>query len=366
MTRHHPKNERMKRDYFDYLRDALGRSQASIDAVAKALSRFDEVTGYRDYATFHREQAMAFKRRLDSQTNARTAERLSRATVVSTLGALRAFFIWLADKKGYGRKIRYSDADYFKPSERDARIAKAVRVKAFPSLEQVHRVLAVMPHATDIEQRDRALVAFTLLTGARDGALVSLKLKHVDLEQQRVDQDAREVRTKGAKTFSTCFYPVGGEAAHIVADWIVYLRKDLLWSEGDPLFPATRMTVGADGGFVAAGLDQKPWSTAEPVRRIFKAAFALAGLTYFKPHTFRDTLVQLGERVCKTPEEFKAWSQNLGHEHVLTTFTSYGAVAYHRQAELIRGLGQPGARETVEARLARLEALSDASAGTAA
>ena len=240
-----------------------------------------------------------------------------------------------------------------------------MRVKAFPSLEQVHRVLAVMPHATDIEQRDRALVAFTLLTGARDGALISLKLKHIDVEQQRVDQDAREVRTKGAKTFSTCFYPVGGEAARIVAEWIAYLRKDLLWSEADPMFPATRMTTGADGGFVAAGLDRKPWSTAEAVRRIFKSAFALAGLPYFKPHTFRDTLVQLGERVCKTPEEFKAWSQNLGHEHVLTTFTSYGAVAYHRQAELIRGLSRQhsdaqASPEDVLSRIAALVASRDA------
>ena len=39
-------------------------------------------------------------------------------------------------------------------------------------------------------------------------------------------------------------------------------------------------------------------------------------------------------------EEFKAWSQNLGHEQVLTTFASYGQVAADRQAELIRRLGQ--------------------------
>jgi hypothetical protein len=49
-------------------------------------------------------------------------------------------------------------------------------------------------------------------------------------------------------------------------------------------------------------------------------------------------LVQLGERTCTTAETFKAWSQNLGHEQVLTTFTSYGRVAPHRQAELIRRL----------------------------
>ena len=35
------------------------------------------------------------------------------------------------------------------------------------------------------------------------------------------------------------------------------------------------------------------------------------------------------------PEEMKAWSQNLGHADVLTTFTSYGEVPLHRQKELI-------------------------------
>ena len=42
-----------------------------------------------------------------------------------------------------------------------------------------------------------------------------------------------------------------------------------------------------------------------------------------------------------TPEEFKAWSQNLGHEKVLTTFLSYGEVAGRRQGEIIRGLAIP-------------------------
>jgi hypothetical protein len=37
----------------------------------------------------------------------------------------------------------------------------------------------------------------------------------------------------------------------------------------------------------------------------------------------------------------KAWSQNLGHADVLTTFTSYGNVPAHRQGELIRALSEP-------------------------
>ena len=57
-----------------------------------------------------------------------------------------------------------------------------------------------------------------------------------------------------------------------------------------------------------------------PFARYFAKPLSAAGLPYFNPHSFRNTLVRLGQEICKTPEEFKAWSQNLGHEKVLTTF----------------------------------------------
>jgi hypothetical protein len=56
-------------------------------------------------------------------------------------------------------------------------------------------------------------------------------------------------------------------------------------------------------------------------------------------HSFQ-TEALLGGRTCKPPEEHKAWSENLSQENVLTTFSSYGDVARHRQAEIIRALGR--------------------------
>lgn len=345
MTRTNPANERIKRDYFIYLREARRASEASIDGVAKAISRFEESTGWKGFDRFHRQQAVAFKRRLNEQRAVRSGERLSRATVHHTLSALRSFFIWLADKPGYKRCIAYSDADYFNLPEKDVRIAKASRPKPAPTLEQIGHVLSVMPSGSDVELRDRALIAFTLLTGARDGALASFRLKHVDLAEAVVHHDAREVNTKFSKTFSTWFFPVGDEPLRIFTEWVGHLRS-LRWGDDDPLFPATRIIVGNDGGFIAAGLDRRMWTTADPIRRIFRQAFEAAGLPYFNPHSFRATLALLGERTCKTPEAFKAWSQNLGHEKVLTTFTSYGAVPPHRQAELIRGLAHSSVNES--------------------
>lgn len=60
-----------------------------------------------------------------------------------------------------------------------------------------------MPTTTGIERRNHALIAFTLLTGARDSAIASMKLKHIDLIEGYVRQDAREVKTKFSKTFDT-------------------------------------------------------------------------------------------------------------------------------------------------------------------
>lgn len=338
MAKHNAANARIKREYFQYLKEAGRRSEGSIDAVAKALDRFEQANGQKDFRKFHRQQAVAFKRKLDAERAVRTGKPLSRATVNSTLSALRAFFIWLAGQPGYKSRLQYGDADYFNLAETEVRIAKAVRHTAFPSLEQVHHVLSVMPTATDIEKRNRALVAFALITGARDGALSSFRLKHVDLEQGRVDQDARDVRTKASKTFSTWFFPVGGDALEIVTDWCIHLRNDLLWSDDDPLFPATLVALGETGGFTPVGLRRDGWASAGPVRKIFADAFTAAGLPYFNPHSFRNTLVQLGERICPNIEAFKAWSQNLGHERAMTTLTSYGNVDPHRQAELIRGM----------------------------
>jgi len=341
MAEHNANNERIKRQYLAYLKEAKRHSVATVDAVAKALSRLEADTGFRDFKAFHFEQAIAFKKRLSEQVSKASGEKLSKATLHATLAHLKRFFQWLAGQPGYKSRLRYSDADYFNLSDKDTRIATARREKKFPTIEQVKHVIASMPNDSEIKRRNRALVAFTLLTGARDSAIASMKLKHVDLVTGSVYQDAREVKTKFSKTFTTFFFPVGEEIRQIIADWVSYLQKVKLWGNDDPLFPATDMALNAARQFEATGLKHENWSSAAPIRGIFREAFHTADLPYFNPHSLRSTLVQLGETVCRTPEEFKAWSQNLGHEDVLTTFYSYGEVGSRRQGEIIRDLAEP-------------------------
>jgi hypothetical protein len=117
---------------------------------------------------------VAFKDWLQHHINPETGRVLAKATIHSRLMALKAFTIWLAGRPGYRSRIGYSDADYFNPSVNDERIVKTVRARP--------------------------------VTAART-----------------VFQDAREVRTKSAKTFTSTFFPVGSDIAAIIAEWIAEL-----------------------------------------------------------------------------------------------------------------------------------------------
>ncbi len=245
-----------------------------------------------------------------------------------------------------GISKRLQEEDQYLPcrilslSENETRAAKSTGFKPFPTIEQIRKVIFAMPDITEVEKRNRALIAFTLLTGARDGAISSLKLKHIDLEHNLVNQDPREVKTKTRKQIDTFFFPVGDDIKQIFVDWVKYMKEEKLYGNDDPLFPRTQLVQSENNGFIAGGLEPIHWNSASQIREIFKTSFEAAGLAYFNPHSFRKTVVNLGEKLCKNPEEFKAWSQNLGHESPLTTFTSYGYVPVNRQGKIIRGIGK--------------------------
>ncbi len=89
MTKHNASNERIKRAYFAFLKEAKRHSEPTVDAAAKALSRFELHTKSRDFKLFHFEQAIAFKRHLAGQKAQTSGNELSKATLHSTLMHLK-------------------------------------------------------------------------------------------------------------------------------------------------------------------------------------------------------------------------------------------------------------------------------------
>ncbi len=196
-----------------------------------------------------------------------------------------------------------------------------------------------MPEDTEIECRDKGVFALLMITGARDGALASLRLKHVDLVEGSIFQDARDVRTKGSKTFKTYFLPVDPVYRTYFDGWVRLLREDLLFGHDDPLFPPPLM--GHNGGrYAVTGLKREAYSNTGPIRDAIKFAFTNADLPAFAPHSFRKTLVRWADEFYPSRVSFKAFAENIGHSSLVTTVSAYMPLTEEQRGNLIKGISR--------------------------
>jgi len=329
MSKRHPDNERIKLVYFEYLKQADGKAEQTVRQIEKAILRFEEFTGFVCFKTFDQKQAVNFKERMSSKD-------FAPATVLSTIRALKRFLGWLALQQAYKSRVKLSAIDYLNLSERDIRAANAPADKKFPTLEMIRKVITIMPDEDPIERRDQALIAFLAITGIRDGALVTLRLKHFDPVRKLILQNPREVATKFRKRIDTFLFPIDDVLEEIFLNWVQYLRQDQLFVDDDPLFPQTAMGHDENDCFTPTGVSREPWADASPVRAIFKRAFEAADLPIFTPHSVRKMIVSEMYARGLSVSQFKAWSQNLGHEGAMTTLTSYGKLSLEEQERLVR------------------------------
>ena len=310
------------------------KAVSTIDAIRKAISRYETYTGYKDFATFNKEQAIGFKKQLAKTRGARTGQPMAKSTLAATTSALKDFFQWLSWQPGYKARLRATDIEYLNLSENETRAAKEPAFKTFPTMEQIRAVICVMPAESEIDRRDRALITMAILTGARDSALATLRLKHFDLERKLVMQDPREVRTKRSKRIDTFLFPLGEDLEAIALDWLRYLREGKLFGNEDPLFPRTRVQPDEDGSFIVVGRNRYSGKIRSP------SAASSERPSPRQASLFPSALVpRHASPIWRAPrasiEHYKAWSQNLGHEHVTTTLTSYGNIGPYRQGELV-------------------------------
>ncbi|EFL88045.1 tyrosine recombinase XerC [Ahrensia sp. R2A130] len=338
MRKINDENERIKRRHGIWLREAKGQDNTSVEKALSAILRFEESTKSKNFKAFHIDQATGFKSFLAKSKNQRTGNPLSKATIDSTLRCVKTFFKWLADKPGYTSRIKHADCEYFNNNMKDARAAHTKRDIPYPTMEQARHAFSLMPSETIFDQRNRAIFAFLMLTGARDGAIATLRLKHIDLVSGSVFQDGRDVDTKNSKTITTTFLPFDRAYYDCFESWVNKLRHDNLFGHDDVLFPKPAMGLGESGGFAVLGLSRECYASGAKICSIIKNAFTSAGLPAFGPHSFRKTLIMFGDKHCKDRESFKAWSVNIGHTSVVTSVGSYMPVSPERQAEIIRGM----------------------------
>lgn len=101
MRKVNEENERVKRKYFQYLKSARRKDEATINKAADAILHYEAITNYQSFKKFRIEQAVRYRAKLDDEINKKTGKPLAKSTVSARLSNIKGFIFWLADQPGY-------------------------------------------------------------------------------------------------------------------------------------------------------------------------------------------------------------------------------------------------------------------------
>jgi len=172
MTKVNAKNERTKRAFFRYLKNADGCCDSTVTNIENAILLWQEFSRDEDFALYNADKAIAFKQWLAKRE--RRGKPIALVTYHSYLRYLRKFFGWLVRETGYRTRIKPNAVEYLKVTEREERMATQSVPRNYPSLGYVKQLVDSIKINNEIDLRDRALIAFTLLSGMRDKAIATL------------------------------------------------------------------------------------------------------------------------------------------------------------------------------------------------
>ncbi|WP_171230810.1 tyrosine-type recombinase/integrase [Ruegeria sp. HKCCA4008] len=260
---------------------------------------------------------------------------LGNSTIRHHASQVRQFFKWLRLQDGY-KRLSQNIPLYLE-------LPKAVHAKTLPrddrdylTIEQAEKMLEKMPDRTIAERRDRAMVACAYTSGLRAAALTTLRLKHIDLYKRELVQNALEMRAKNGKSFRSVFFPRTEAFQEVLVNWLSELVV-LGFTQDDAVFPelAHLKQRGSEISPVP------PMKSSSAVSCAFNLATSQIGRKC-TPHSVRDTLKALGDELCTSPKDRKAWSLNLGHTNEKITEIYYGKMSDHQRRSIIEGLSTGG------------------------
>ncbi len=335
MVEFNPENERLKHRFMEYLKGPQQLADSTVQSKLDALNDYEKFIGCKPFKHYKYELATAYKKHLATRLN-RNGKLLSTDTAVHRLLAVEEFFIWLGREPGYKSCFKHQDVRYFRPSGGDQRAANYKAPPPAPTIEQLRRAILSMPTGNDIDQEHQAMVAFLAFTCVRVSALISLRIKHINLAERLVTQKPPEVKTKNSKFIQTYFVPlIGEDIIEIFISYYTRRREEKKCGYDDPLFPSEKLE-SIEGRFQSTGLSSNFWATSAPARAIVKQAFIGCGIQAFCPHSFRHTLIRTAIERGMSLEQLKALSLNIGHENLETSLIHYGQISTHMQGKIIR------------------------------
>ncbi len=266
--------------------------------------------------------------------------RSTTATVYHHLRHLKSFLTWLSDQPRYKSRVKPDAISYLTLDKKKVKEITASKPVNSPSLEYVRKLTDSIDIKTEIDRRDRAMIAFLLQSGMRDKAVITLPLGCFDPITFKIEQSPKYgVDVKFGKPVISRLLNFDDKLIKYVLEWADYLKNAKLFGDTAPLFPRSKVIQAPNSlSFESNEVEPVFWSSAGPLRQILKERATKAGLPYFYPHSYRHAAIKLATRRCCTPEQMKAVSQNFGHENIGTTLLTYGKIEQGRVDEVLDGI----------------------------
>jgi len=254
---------------------------------------------------------------------------LSAGYTKKVLAAARRFYTWLAANQPGYKNIKQAWINTLKVK----RLSEVPRNKEAVTLDEI-LAIAKAPASSILERRIRAAAVMLFLSGMRIGALVSLPIQAVDIENRKIMQyPSLGVRTKNRKYGVTTLLDIA-ELLEVVKDWDKEGRSQRP-SEGFWFAPLSPDTGEFDPACFEIGEHRDILA-----RKNLQAWLDKVGLPYHSPHKFRHGHIHYAMARAKTIEDYKAISLNVMHSSMEITDQFYSVLNDSQVHDRVSSLGK--------------------------
>lgn len=325
-------NERLIYDFLVYCNEARGMSSKTIKTYSKSLLDYQRFIERKDISIFDKELAKRYKKHLVNH-------HYSPSTRHGRLNTVKCFMVWLKQQPGFKKKYQHTDIDYLNISRKERGIMNSRKPLDYPMQEVAAGAVFNMLADTPKQKRDRAIMAVLLLTGLRDGVIHHLKLRHLNLAEGYIIQAPEDLPIKCDVYFHATFLPLDNhkELLEIISDYYHWLINEYRFSSNDPLFPKLALKTKS-GLFEEGDFSREFMRDSGTTRNLCKKSFKEYCQKSYSPHRLRHTLFCVAKKICKTPEQIKAWSQAMGHKSTKHMIETYGQIDHTRQQEILQAM----------------------------
>ena len=112
-------NEKVKRRFFEWLKESEGLAETTIDKFERGINLWQDCFGREDFKHFNEDKAIYFKKWLAHRKSNRTREVIGIKSRYQYLERLNDFFRWLAAQPGYKSHILLTDINYLQLDRED-------------------------------------------------------------------------------------------------------------------------------------------------------------------------------------------------------------------------------------------------------